>query len=137
MALDYGDVRIGVAVTDTLGMLAQPLETISSQRPGDDAASVERIAVLVGELEVARIVVGLPLGLSGRAGPQADKARAFGERVAERTGCPVEFFDERWSSVEAERILADAGVKARKRKGRVDPIAAALILRAWLERSSG
>ncbi len=134
MGLDFGDARIGVAVTDTLGMLAQPLETIRCKRPAEPAA-LDRIQALVSELEVSRIVVGLPLGLDGRAGEQADRTRRFGEQVRERTGLPVDYVDERWTSREAERVLSEAGVRARDRKGRVDPIAAALILRAWLERS--
>jgi len=133
MALDYGETRIGVALSDPGGMLAQPFETIERKGPRDQTW-LERIASLVAEREVGCIVVGLPLSMSGRAGEAAARARAFGERVAARTGVRVVYFDERWTSREAERVLRDADVKARRRKGKIDPIAAALILSAWLAR---
>jgi putative Holliday junction resolvase len=83
---------------------------------------------------VGCIVVGLPLSMDGRAGEAAARARAFGERVAARTGVPVAYSDERWTSREAERVLREADVSARRRKRGVDPIAAALILSTWLSR---
>ena len=135
MALDYGERRIGVAITDPTGTLAQPLETLVRERSGD-AAMLKRIARRVAEYEVNRIVVGLPLRLDGTSGTQAQRARRFGGRVAELTGVAVDDLDERLTSVEARRALRDAGVPARKQKGRVDPIAAALVLRTWLERES-
>jgi putative Holliday junction resolvase len=133
MALEYGEARIGVALSDPTGMLAQPFETIERGRPGDDAW-LERIAVLVAEYGVDCIVVGLPLSMDGRAGESAARARAFGERVSARTGVRVAYLDERWTSREAERVLREAEVKPRRRKRHVDPIAAALILSAWLAR---
>jgi putative Holliday junction resolvase len=135
MALDYGERRVGVAVTDPTGILAQPLETIECgpKRP----SPLGRLQELVSELSVERIVVGLPLHMDGREGEQADRARAFGERVRERTGVEVEYLDERWTSREAERVLAPAGssrARQKQRKSRVDPVAAALLLSTWLER---
>lgn len=132
LALDYGERRIGVAISDPTGVVAQPLETITATAGG--SAALERIAELVRKHEVTQIVVGLPLHMSGRAGPEAERARAFGERVRARAGVAVEYLDERWTSLEAERALDEAGVKQRDRRGRVDPIAAALLLRTWLER---
>ncbi len=134
MALDFGERRIGVAISDPTGTLAQPLETVS-QRGSSDAA-LKRIAHLVAEYEVERIVVGLPLLLDGTSGSQAKRARRFGSEVARRTGVSVEYFDERLTSVEARRALSAAGVPARKQKGRVDPVAAALLLSTFLERES-
>jgi putative Holliday junction resolvase len=131
LALDYGERRIGVAISDPTGVIAQPLETISSTAGGRDA--LERIAELVRKHEVDQIVVGLPLHMNGRAGPEADRARAFGERVRARAGVAVDYLDERWTSLEAERVLDEAGVRRREQRGRVDPIAAALLLRTWLE----
>lgn len=131
LALDYGERRIGVAISDPTGAIAQPLETIASTAGGRDA--LERIAELVRKHEVDQIVVGLPLHMNGRAGPEADRARAFGERVRARAGVAVDYLDERWTSLEAERVLDEAGVRKRKQRGRVDPIAAALLLRTWLE----
>ncbi len=132
LALDYGERRIGVAISDPTGAIAQPLETLAGTAGGRDA--LERIAELVRTYEVTCVVVGLPLHMDGRAGPEAERARAFGERVRKRAGVEVEYLDERWTSLEAERALEEAGVSERKRRGRVDPIAAALLLRTWLER---
>ena len=135
LALDHGERRIGVAVSDPLRSFAQPLETLERPRKGrwDPCA---RIAELVREYEVATVVVGLPLHLDGRPSPASEAARAFGSRVAERTGVEVEFLDERLTSVEAERRMAEAGRSARQRRGKVDPLAAALLLSTWLARSA-
>ncbi len=118
-----------MAVTDPTGVLAQPLETI--QRSGGDA-HLQRIAEIVSEYEVNRIVVGLPLHLDGRVGLEAERARDFGKAVAERTQVSVEFLDERWTTLEAERVLRETGTK--RRKG-VDSIAAAFILRTYIQRT--
>lgn len=132
LALDYGERRIGVAISDPTGAIAQPLETIQTRPGGNDA--LERIAELVKTHEVGQIVVGLPLHMDGRSGPEAEKARAFGERVRARANVPVDYLDERWTSLEAERVLDEGGVRRKNRRGRVDPIAAALLLRTWLAR---
>ncbi|MFI5316724.1 MAG: Holliday junction resolvase RuvX [Myxococcota bacterium] len=132
LALDYGERRIGVAISDPTGMIAQPLETIAATAGGGSAA-LDRIAELVRANEVGQIVVGLPLHMNGRPGPEAERARAFGERVRARAGVAVDYLDERWTSLEAERALDEGGVKRRDQRGRVDPIAAALLLRTWLE----
>lgn len=132
LALDYGERRIGVAVSDPTGLLAQPLETIATQ--SGDAKALERIAELAKTLEVGQIVIGLPLHMSGRSGAEAERVRAFGGRVRARTGLPVDYLDERWTSLEAERALDESGMSKRQQRGRVDPIAAALLLRTWLER---
>jgi putative Holliday junction resolvase len=131
LALDWGERRIGVAISDSTGMIAQPLETIASKAGGREA--LERIAELVRSHEVDQIVVGLPIHMNGRRGPEAELARAFGERVRARAGVAVDYLDERWTSLEAERVLDEVGVKRRNQRGRVDPIAAALLLRTWLE----
>jgi putative Holliday junction resolvase len=131
MALDYGESRIGVALSDPDGILAQPFGTIE-RRSARDRSWLERIDALVREHEVGCIVVGLPLSMNGRPGESAARAREFGAEVEARTGVRVEFFDERWTSREAERVLRETGTRAKRRKGRVDPIAASLILSAWL-----
>lgn len=130
LGLDYGERRIGVAVSDPTDRFAQPLETLEAR-----AQPLERIAALVDEYEVARIVVGLPLQMDGRAGVQAERTRRFGAEVAERTGLPVEYLDERLTSVEATRVLAQAGGKPSRNRERVDRVAAALLLGTFLERS--
>lgn len=133
MALDYGESRIGVALSDPGGMLAQPFETIE-RKGARDRRWLERIDALVREHQVECIVVGLPLSMDGRAGESAARAREFGEQVAARTGVRVEFFDERWTSREAERVLRETATRRKRRKARIDPIAASLILSAWLAR---
>ena len=131
LALDYGEARIGVAISDSTGLLAQPLETIATQ--SGDAAALLRIAEIVKTQDVGQIVIGLPLHMSGRSGPEVARTRAFGDRVRERTGVAVDYLDERWTSLEAERMLDEVGVSRKKQRGRVDPIAASLLLRTWLE----
>ena len=131
LALDFGERRIGVAVTDPTGAIAQPLETILRSGPADKAY-LQRIQELVEKYEVNGIVVGLPLHLDGRSGPEAEAAQAFGEAIAQHTGVAVEFLDERWTTLEAERALRETGGKRRKNRERVDPVAAAILLRAYI-----
>ncbi len=133
LALDFGERRIGVAVTDPLGTLAQPLETLE-RRPPPSRAHLDQIAELALEYRAAKIVVGLPLHMDGRAGPEVEAARAFGLEVEARTGVPVDYIDERWTTREAERTLRELGLRGRKLRGRLDPVAASLILRTYLER---
>jgi putative Holliday junction resolvase len=131
LALDYGRRRIGVAVTDPTGQLAQPLETVEV-RSGQDA--LPRIAQLVATYEPERILVGLPVHMNGQEGREAEEARSFGARVQEHTGVSVEMLDERWTSVEADRVLREAGLREQARRGKRDRIAAALLLQTWLRR---
>jgi putative Holliday junction resolvase len=132
LALDPGLRRIGVALSDPTGTLAQPLLVID--RRGRDLAHLDRIADLVKEHDVRHVVVGLPLHMDGRAGPEAEAARRLGEAVAARTGLPVEFVDERWTTREAERTLRALGSRGRRLRARADAVAAALVLRTWLDR---
>jgi putative Holliday junction resolvase len=134
LALDYGERRIGVAISDPSGVIATPLETITT--PRGDADALARIAELVKTREVGQIVLGLPLHMSGRAGPQAEAARAFAATLAEKAGIPVDTLDERWTSVAAERSLRETGRRTIERhgKGVVDEVAATLLLGAYLER---
>ncbi len=133
LALDPGARRIGVAISDPTGTLAQPLETIERPNPRS-SAHLDRVAALVREHGVERIVIGLPLHMDGRAGAEADAARQLGAQVAERTGVPVDYQDERWTSREAERTLRELGAKGRKLRAASDRVAAALVLRTWLDR---
>jgi len=135
MALDYGARRIGVAVTDSSGRLAQPLETLEQSRGAPDRA-LSRICELVDEYDVGQIVVGLPLQMDGHAGPMATTTRAFGAEVEARTGVAVEYLDERLTSAQAKRVLAQAGGRPGRNKDRVDRVAAAILLDAYLERSA-
>lgn len=127
LGVDLGTVRVGLAVSDPEGLMAQPLDVIAS------ADAVEAIAERARELEVAEIVVGIPLRMSGARGPEAEAAEEFARSLEEATDLPVRRWDERLSTVEAERAMRAAGASARKQRGVVDKVAAALILDAYLE----
>jgi putative Holliday junction resolvase len=130
LGLDVGERRIGVAIGDELGMIASPLTTIERGR-GDVAA----IANLVTDHGTRCVVVGMPTGLSGREGPQAAAVRLFVEelRGAVDTAVPIEFWDERLTTVVAERALRERGTRRSKRRGEVDAVAAAVILQGYLD----
>ena len=134
LGLDLGSKRIGIALSDPEGAIASPFTTL--ERKGDvrDAAAV---GALVEEHQVGEIVVGLPLHMDGRRGPEAEKARRFAARLAQATGLPVATLDERWTTVEAERALRESGRKGKRRRAGVDSVAAAILLRTWLERRAG
>jgi putative pre-16S rRNA nuclease len=132
LALDLGSKRIGVAVSDGSGTIATPLVVVT--RSGDRALDHRRIAALVAEQEAERVVVGLPLSLDGRRGPAADAAQTEVELLAAALPVPVETFDERLTTVTAERVLVEAGLRAEARRKVVDKVAAAVILQAWLDR---
>ena len=135
LGVDLGDVRIGLAVSDVLGMIAQPLETLACVGPKKD---VQRIAARALELEVSVIVVGLPLMMSGDDSERSLAAREFARQLERRVGrVRVELQDERLTTVEAERTMVASGVRRRQRKSKVDPIAAALILQSYLDTHPG
>ena len=132
LALDLGARRIGLAISDPEGDFAFPMQAIESVGRKRD---VEAIRKLAGEREVGCVVVGLPLHMDGRAGPEAEAARRFAKELARATGLAVETLDERWTTVEAERALREAGWRGRRRpRGEVDSAAAAILLRTWLDR---
>lgn len=128
MALDPGTARVGVAVSDPLRIVASPLVVLPIE------SALEEIKALVDEYEPDVIVVGLPVGLSGREGPAAEAARVFASRVREATQKPVEMIDERFTTHTAEKAMLEGGVKRRDRRRSVDKVAAAVILRHYLER---
>lgn len=130
MALDIGSRRIGVALSDAYGLLASPLTTIkATPRP----QALAQIAALVREYDVTVVVVGLPLTLRGELGPQARVAQAFAADIEKQIGQAVDFFDERLTTVTADQMLRDLGVKPEKRKARIDEIAASIILQDYLD----
>jgi putative Holliday junction resolvase len=129
LGLDPGERRVGVALSDAGGIIAQPHEVID--RRVEDVG--DRIQAIVAEYEVGRIVVGLPVSLSGHEGPAADTARAFGCQVAVQTARVVEFADERFTTVTAERALLESGLKRKKRRDVRDKVAAAVMLQAFLD----
>lgn len=130
MAVDLGAARTGVAVSDELGMLAQPWKTV----PGG-AASLDAVVAAAGELKPGRILVGLPRNMDGTYGPAAEAARAFAESLRALVDCPVDLWDERLTTVAAQRSLRESGRKARDQRGVVDQVAAQILLQSWLDRA--
>ena len=128
LAFDPGSTRIGVAVSDPLRIVATPLAVVETARFDDE------LPRLVDEYTPSVIIVGLPVGLSGREGPAAVHARALGDRITELTGIDVEYVDERFTTATAESAMLEGGVKRRDRRRNVDKVAAAVILRHFLDR---
>jgi putative holliday junction resolvase len=133
VGIDYGTVRIGIAICDAAGTLASPLESYTRRTPELDG---ERFRRLAAEEGVSLWVVGLPVHLDGRESRKSEEARRFGKWLAGVTGLPVEFFDERFSTAEAEDLLRQAELTSRRRKKRVDMLAAQIMLTAYLEAGS-
>ncbi len=134
LGIDFGTVRIGLAISDPSGTIATPFATIDA-RPVE--AAVDQIERVAKEQNVDDIVIGLPLELDGREGFAVRRVRDFGRRVGERLGLTVHEWDERLTSVDAERSLIDARVRREKRRKVVDQVAAMLILQAFLDRTPG
>jgi putative Holliday junction resolvase len=133
LGLDVGHVRIGVALSDPLGILASPHSVIQCTTPEQDA---EAIAALVREHEVKTIVAGLPLNQHGEEGPQAAKTREFLDILKQRVDVDIDTMDERFTSAIAERILIGANMRRDKRKKVIDKVAAQQILQVYLDRRS-
>lgn len=128
--IDFGTVRIGIALSDPGRSIASPHENYTRRGTKLDA---ERLKRLVAEEEVTLFVVGLPLHLDGRESDKSIEARGFGQWLGEVTGVPVEFFDERLTSVEAEQLLLEAQLTSKRRKKRTDMVAAQIMLSGYLE----
>lgn len=133
LALDVGDKRIGVALSDPLRMLASPLTTIESSNQSDPCVALDAVLSIAEEHAASEIVVGIPYLMSGRIGAQAHTTLQFVEALAQRTAIPITKQDERLSSVQAERMLAQSGTPTSQDKGRIDAAAAAVILQAYLD----
>lgn len=129
LSIDHGTKKIGLAFCDELEMLASPFEVW----PMEDEATLGRLARLVKAEYVQGLLVGLPRHKDGIESATAPLAKAFGEALAARTGLPLRFLDEHLTSMEAERLLAQRGVKAKDRKAKLDAAAAAVLLQEWLE----
>lgn len=131
VGLDSGAKRVGIALSDELGLTAQPLATI---RRGTDEELVAGLRAALGEVRPDLVVVGLPLRLDGTEGGSARAARRLAELVGDRFGVPCELWDERLTSAQAERVLIEAGVRREdRRKGPTDRIAAAIMLQSFLD----
>jgi len=129
LGLDPGEVRIGVALSDPAGIIAQPLLVID-RRHGN---VVRRIAAILAEHDVAEVVIGLPVSLDGTEGVAAERARALGDEVRREAGCDVAFYDERFTTVQAEQALLGGGVRRSTRKAMRDKVAAAIMLQGYLD----
>jgi len=133
LGLDPGERRIGVALSDPIGMIAQPYVVLD--RKAVDA--VAAIRDLCTEYEIEIVVIGLPTSLSGEEGPAAVKARELGAAISEGTDCEVTFFDERFTTVQAESALIEGGMRRRQRRETVDKVAAAVMLQGYLDTRPG
>jgi putative Holliday junction resolvase len=130
LGIDLGDARIGVAVSDELGMMAHPLETIVVKETKNTAA---RVAELLQREKASAIVLGLPRNMDGSYGPAAEKARAFAEKLRNVAKCQVHLWDERLTSVAAQRALHEAGKNTKESRAVIDQVAAQMILQGWLD----
>ena len=129
MGVDYGDARTGVAISDLLCSIVGATKVIHQRNQDKLLAEIEQ---LIRENDVGELAVGLPRNMDGTEGPRAELCREFADRLAEMTGLPVKMWDERWTTVEAHRILSDHNYHGKKRKDTVDAVAASLILEGYL-----
>ena len=133
MSLDLGDRRIGVATSDLLGLIANPLETYTRSSL---KADIEHIAKLVKDHEVDCIVLGLPINMDGTEGERVEKSREFGRILSENIpNVKIDYMDERWTTVSAEKMLIEADVSREKRKTVIDKVAATIILQSYLDKT--
>ena len=130
LALDLGKRRIGLALSDELGLTAQGLPTLERTNIRADLA---HLAKLAADNNVTLVLIGNPLHMDGREGRQAEHAREFGERLKAASGVPVEYWDERLTTVEAQRVLRESGISIEKRAKAVDRLAAVILLESYLD----
>lgn len=130
MCLDYGDVRIGIALSDPMGIIANGLETYIRK---DEQTDLEHIVQLIKDNSVDTIVIGLPINMDGTSGDRVSVTKTFGEKLAGLTSAKVVYMDERLSSVSAEKLLIEADVRRDKRKQVIDKLAATIILQNYLD----
>lgn len=131
LALDVGDKRIGIAVSDPLGITAQGLETYT--RSGDDERDAAYIRNYAAKYTPVTLLFGMPRNMNGTYGPQAEKVRAFAEIIAKEWTGPIDYYDERLTTASAERVLIAADMSRQKRKKVIDKVAAVVILQGYLE----
>lgn len=129
LGIDPGEARVGVALSDDLGMLAHPLETIDASKHDP----CERIVELAAQKQACAIIVGVPRNMDGSFGPAAEKARALIERLGQRVACKVIPWDERLTTVSAQRALREAGRKAKDQRSVIDQAAAQILLQSWID----
>ncbi|HHU42826.1 MAG: Holliday junction resolvase RuvX [Bacillota bacterium] len=132
IALDVGDVRIGIATSDPMSIIAGGYETFV--RTKDLSRDMEHISRIIKEKECDTIVIGLPLNMDGTSGKRADMAREFAKKLEEYVNVPIVFQDERLSTVSAEKSLIESGMRREKRKKVIDKVAATIILQSYLDK---
>ena len=132
LGLDYGSKTVGVAMTDALGMTVQPYKTIQRERESKLRQTLSEIADIVEQYQIKKIVMGLPLNMDDTEGDRAAKTRDFAEKLKLRVAVPIEFTDERLTTMEAEEILDQSGIPRSEQKKVIDQVAAQLILEQYL-----
>ena len=135
LGIDLGEARIGIALSDSLGMLAHPRETVRVDRtkPGSEKAAFARIKAIARQEEVHLIILGLPRNMDGTEGPAAGKARAFADRLRKETACEVRLLDERLTTVAAQKALHASGRNVKQGRAVIDQVAAQMILQTYLD----
>jgi putative holliday junction resolvase len=129
LGIDFGLARIGLAISDELRLLAHPLKTLPANKE-----AIERIAEIIRERKIDKIVVGIPRHMSGEIGEAAKEALEFADKLRAEVSCPIETWDERLTTVAAERMLRGAGKKSRETRNIIDQVAAQMILQSYLDR---
>ena len=137
MGLDYGDKTVGVAVSDEMMLTAQPVETIKRERATKLRRTCARIEDLIEEYDVETIVIGLPKKMNNEEGERCERTREFGSMIEQRTGLTVVYQDERLTTVEADAVLQESGVRRDRRKQYIDKMAASIILQGYLDGKAG
>lgn len=133
MGLDYGSKTVGVALSDELGITAQPIMTIERKSENKLRKTLAQIEELIDANEVSFVVLGYPKNMNNTEGPRGEATREFKEHIERRTGLEVILWDERLTTVESERILMDSGVRREHRKEYIDKMAAAIILQSYMD----
>lgn len=136
IGLDYGTKTVGVALSDEKGIIASPHTTIERERPTKLRRTYAQLEQIISEYKVGLIVLGYPKNMNNTEGERAQSTREFKEALERRTGLPVILFDERLTTVEADRILEETGVARSARKQHIDKMAAAIILQNYLDREN-
>ncbi len=136
IGLDYGTKTVGVAISDALGITAQAVETITRKEENKLRKTLARIEELIKENDVEEIVVGLPKNMNNTLGERAEACKEFADSLERRTGLPVVMWDERLSTVSADKVLMESGVRRENRKAVIDQIAAVFILQGYLDYKS-
>ncbi len=133
MGLDYGDKTVGVAISDEMLLIAQPVETIKRERINKLRQTYARIEFIIKEYYIEKIVIGLPLNMNNTEGERCLKTREFAKELERRTGIEIIFWDERLTTYAADSVLSAGGVCRKKRKEYIDKIAASMILQGYLD----